>query len=83
MYLDDIIVFSSSFEDLKAHLRTVLEYLEAAGVTLLLSKSRLFHIDVDYPGDVIKPTALDIASDMIHSVQEAKPPRTVRRSDRS
>ena len=78
MYLDDIIVFSSNFEDHKSHLRTVLELLEAAGVTLRLSKSKLFHTEVDYLGHVIKPGALEIAPDMIRSIQEATPPRTVR-----
>ena len=48
VYLDDIIVFSSSFEDHKFHLRTVLELLQVAGVTLCLSKSKFFHAEVDY-----------------------------------
>ena len=78
VYLDDIIVFSSSFEDHKSHLRTVLKLLEAAGVTLRLAKSKFFHTEVDYLGHVIKPGALEIAPDMIRSVQEATPPRTVR-----
>ena len=42
VYLDDIIVFSSSFEDHKLHIRTVLELLETVGVTLRLSKSKFF-----------------------------------------
>ena len=40
---DDIIVFSSSFEDHKTHLRTVLELLQAAGLTLRMFKSNFFH----------------------------------------
>ena len=78
VYFDEIIVFSSSFEDHKSHLRTVLELLEAAGVTLFLSKSELFHTEVDYLGHVIKQGTLEIAPDMIRSVQRATPPRTVR-----
>ena len=65
VYLDDITVFSSSFVDNISHLRTVLELFEAAGVTLRLSKSKLFHSEVDYLGHVIKPDDLDVAPDMI------------------
>ena len=56
MYLEDIIVFSSNIEDLRAHLRTVLQVLEAAGVTSRLSKSKLFYIEVDYLRHVINPS---------------------------
>ena len=78
VYLDDIIFFSSSFEDHKLHLRTVLELFEAAGVTLRLSRSKLFYTEVDYLGHLINPGVLEIAPDMIRSVKEATPPRTVR-----
>ena len=81
MYLDDIIVFSSSYEDHKAHLRTLLKLLKAAGVTLRLSKSKFLHTEVEYFGRLIKPGALEIAPDMIRSIQEATPPRTVGGSD--
>ena len=73
MYLDDIIAFSSSFEDHKLHLRTELELLEAASVTLRLSNSKFFHTEVDYLGHEIKAGALEIKPDMIRSVQEATP----------
>ena len=39
----------------------MLEFLEAAGVALLLSKSKLLHAKVDYLGHVIKLGALEIA----------------------
>ena len=48
MYLDDIIVFSSSFEQHEDHLRTVFLLLEDAGVTLPLTMSKIFHKEVDY-----------------------------------
>ena len=77
-YFDNIIVFLSRFEDHKSQLRTVLELLETAGVTLHLSKSKLSPIEVDYLGHVIISSAVEIAPDMICSVQGATPPRTVR-----
>ena len=41
-YIDDIIVFSKSFEDHVDHLRQVLRRLRAHGVKLKPKKSRLF-----------------------------------------
>ena len=79
VYLDDIIVFSSSFVQHKDHLSTVLALLEGAAVTLRLSKSKLFHTEVHYLGHVINPGVLEIAPDMIRAVQESTPPRTVPR----
>ena len=78
IYLDDIIVFSSSFADHESHLSTVLALLKSAGVMLRLSKSKFLHRTVDYLGHVIKPGAIQIAPGMIQAVQEATPPRTVR-----
>ena len=77
VYLDDIIVFSLGFEDNKTHSRTVLELLEAPGVTLCLSKSKFFYTEVDYLSHVIKPGALEIALNMIRTLQEATSPQTV------
>ena len=48
LHIDDIIVFSSSYEAHKVRLCTVLEFLEAAGVTLGLYKFESFHAEVDH-----------------------------------
>ena len=56
----------------------MLELLETAGVTPGLSKSKFFRTEVDYLGNAIKPGTLEIAPNMIRSVQEVTPPRTVR-----
>ena len=37
-------------------------------MTLRLSRSRLFHTEVDYLGHVMKPGALEIMNEMIRSV---------------
>ena len=69
MYLDDIIVLLYIFKDHKALMQTVLELFEAASLTLRLSKSKLFHTEMDYLGHVINTGALEIAPDIIRSVQ--------------
>ena len=55
----------------------MLKLLEAAGVTLRLLKSKFFHTERDYLGHVVNLESLEIALDMLRSVQEATAPRTV------
>src|SRR5664279_2095115 len=49
-YLDDIIIFSMSWEDHKRHVADVLERIKKAGLTLNLSKSEFAVAEVDYLG---------------------------------
>ena len=52
-YIDDIIVFSKSFEDHVDHLRQVLRRLWAHGVKLMPKKCRLFKRGVNYLGQIV------------------------------
>ena len=47
-YIDDIIVFSKTFEDYVDHIRQVLRRLRAHGVELKPKKCRLFNKEVNY-----------------------------------
>ena len=78
MCLDDIIVCLSSFEDHKAHLPTVLDFLEFSGVKLRFSKSKFFHTEVHRLGQVIKQDSLEIAPDMNGSFYKATTPCKVK-----
>ena len=78
MCFNNIIVFSSSFVDHKVHLSTVLKLLDPTGVTLKRSKSKSLHVEVENLENVIMPSALAIARNMIHSFQEATTSYTIR-----
>ena len=78
MYLDNVISISSDLTHSKHRLSTILELIEDARNTLSLEKSRLFRLEVDYLGYIIKPGILEVSSGMIAAVQEATPYRIVR-----
>jgi len=52
VYLDDIIVFSSTFDDHLGHVTEILKVLETAGISLKLSKCSFFQKSVSYLGEV-------------------------------
>ena len=52
-YLDDVIVFSKSFDKHVQHVRQVLQRLKIHGVKLKPSKCKLFHREVSFLGRVI------------------------------
>ncbi len=62
MYLDDVIVFSKSFEDHLRHVEEILYVLRGDGLSLKLRKCNFFKESVDYLGHVIRPGKLQVAS---------------------
>jgi Reverse transcriptase (RNA-dependent DNA polymerase) len=57
--IDDIIVFSASFEDHLRDLAEVLEILRTANVQLKPEKCRLFRHQIEFLGHVISPGSLE------------------------
>jgi RNase H-like domain found in reverse transcriptase/Reverse transcriptase (RNA-dependent DNA polymerase) len=76
VYLEDIIVFSSSREAHRHHVHEVLCLLEEAGLSLKLSKCHFFQASVDYLGHVIRPGRLGVAEKNTAALRDAPFPRT-------
>ena len=52
MYLDDIIIFSKSFDERLYHIASILKLLQDAGITLQLQMLCFLQMKVDYLGHV-------------------------------
>jgi hypothetical protein len=76
VYLDDIIIYSTSREDHYHHVDEVLTTLGKAGLSLKLKKCHFFKDAVDYLGHVIRPGRLEVAEKNTAALQEAKLPKT-------
>lgn len=76
VYLDDLLVMSSSFEEHLEHLAVVSTQLHKAGLTINISKSQFCLNRIDYLGYVIEEGTLHINPDKIQAVAEFPVPKT-------
>lgn len=78
VYLDDVIIFSKSYEEHFDHLSEVLSALEKSGVTLKLKTCRFFTKEVKYLGHIIKPGGLEVC--LFQGLETSKATRDTVRS---
>ena len=74
MYLDDVIIFSRSFEEHVRHLEVVLSKLSDAGATLKFAKCHFFRRSVDYLGHKILPHKLQVLQKNVDAIAKAEAP---------
>ena len=79
VYLDDVIVFGSSFEEVLERLETVLKRLGDFGLKLKASKCQLFYTKLSYLGHVVSAAGVSPDPDKIAALQEwlEHPPKTL------
>ena len=74
VYVDDIIVFSSTFEEHLVHLQEVFDRLRKANLTLKLSKCKFAVQNVKYLGNILSTEGVSPDPYKIKIVQQWKPP---------
>lgn len=77
LYLDDVVVFSCTFEQHLERLETVLGRLVQQGLKLKLEKCHFFQPEVKFLGHVISASGVATDPDKISAVRDWKTPSTV------
>ena len=75
VYIDDIVVFSKSYEDHIAHLDKVLEAIEKAGITLSPNKCHLFYGSILLLGHKVSRLGLSTHAEKVKAILELERPR--------
>ena len=77
-YLDDIIVYAMTVDQMISRMRLVLQRLRAAGLKLKAKKCVLFQTETVYLGHVISSKGVSCDPEKVRAVQEWVAPQTVR-----
>ena len=77
LYLDDIVIFSATYEEHLKRLDAVLERLQKAGLRVKASKCKLFQRSIKYLGHVISEHGVATDPDKVLAVRNWPVPRSV------
>ena len=77
VYIDDILIFSRTFEDHMSHLRSVIERLHSAGLKLKPSKCHFICQTVEYLGHLITPGGVRPNPERVSAVKEFPKPTSI------
>lgn len=82
VYIDDIIVFSATFEEHCQHIAQVLEKVAQAGLTLSLKKSAIAQTTIKALGHTISNLGIGTTPANIDAVRQFPPPQSVKELQR-
>ena len=78
VYLDDIIIFSSSWEQHSYDVQAVLDKLRNAGLSVNMRKSKLFRTSLKFLGHLVSATGVQVDPDKIEAVQNYPAPTNLK-----
>ena len=76
VYLDDIIVYGKSPEEILERLGTVFEKLRKAGLKLKHSQCEFFKEQIQFLGHIVSKEGISTCPEKVHAVQEWPTPKT-------
>jgi hypothetical protein len=77
VYIDDVIIFSPTFDEHLAALREVFDRFRDYNLKLKPSKFSLFQSKLKYLGHVVSAEGIEVDRDKIKSIKEMKPPSNI------
>ena len=78
IYLDDIIVFSTSFEQHLQRLQTVFQHLAKVGLKLKGKKCHFVKSEVRYLGHIVSKKGIEADPEKLHAMQNYPVPRDIK-----
>ena len=78
IYLDDIIVFSETFEEHLTRLQLVLRRLKQAGLKVTPKKCHLFQFQVEFLGHIVSAAGISTDPKKTESIDSWPPPKSIR-----
>ena len=75
-YLDDIIIFSKTPQELLSHIRMVFEKPKLANLSMKKSKCSFFSKEIQYLGHILSVTGIRPLPAKTHAIQNMQPPMT-------
>ena len=76
-YLDDVLVFSETYEDHLHHLNVVFEKFQKAGLKVKLSKCQFFKSHLHYLGHRISANSLEPLPEKLKAIRSLAPARNI------
>ena len=76
-YLDDVLIFSETYEEHLHHLHSVFEKFQKAGLKIKLSKCQFFKTHLHYLGHRISANGLEPLPEKLEAIKNLAPTRNV------
>ena len=77
MYLDDVLVFSETYDDHLHHLNVVFKKFQKAGLKIKLSKCQFFKAHLHYLGNRISANSLEPLPEKLEAIRNLVPTKNV------
>ena len=77
MYLDNILIFSETYEEHLHHLHSVFMKFQKAGLKIKLSKCQFFKTHLHYLGHRISANGLEPVPEKLKAIKNLAPPRNI------
>ena len=75
-YLDNLIIFSKTPQELLSHIRKVFKKLRSAKLSMKISKCNFFSKDIQYQGHILSATGIQPLPSKTHAIKHMQPPTT-------
>ena len=77
-YLDDIVIYSSTFQEHLKHLEDVFQRLENAGMKLKMSKCEFLREQIQFLGHVVSASGCTADPEKVSAIRDLCPPNSVK-----